>query len=56
MNAPLAATTESAVRLRWLEPPPPGLALDVAPGLKWLRMPLPFALDHINLWLLAASP
>jgi glyoxylase-like metal-dependent hydrolase (beta-lactamase superfamily II) len=24
----------------------------VAPGVGWLRMPLPFALDHINLWLL----
>ena len=24
----------------------------VAPGIVWLRMPLPFALDHINLWLL----
>jgi glyoxylase-like metal-dependent hydrolase (beta-lactamase superfamily II) len=24
----------------------------VRPGLYWLRMPLPFALDHINLWLL----
>lgn len=24
----------------------------LAPGLAWLRMPLPFALDHINLWLL----
>lgn len=32
--------------------PEPGLALEVAPGVKWLRMPLPFALDHINLWLL----
>lgn len=27
-----------------------GLALDE--GVHWLRMPLPFALDHINLWLL----
>jgi len=27
--------------------------IDVAPGVRWLRMPLPFALDHINLWLLA---
>ncbi len=26
--------------------------LEVAPGVHWLRMPLPFALDHINLWLL----
>jgi glyoxylase-like metal-dependent hydrolase (beta-lactamase superfamily II) len=23
----------------------------VAPGIRWLRMPLPFALNHINLWL-----
>jgi glyoxylase-like metal-dependent hydrolase (beta-lactamase superfamily II) len=33
-------------------PPPPGEATEVAPGILWLRMPLPFALDHINLWLL----
>ena len=32
--------------------PPIGTAMDVAPGVKWLRMGLPFALDHINLWLL----
>ncbi len=29
-----------------------GSAMDVAEGVKWIRMPLPFALDHINLWLL----
>ncbi|HEX2531559.1 MAG TPA: MBL fold metallo-hydrolase, partial [Burkholderiaceae bacterium] len=28
-----------------------GSAHEVAPGLLWLRMGLPFALDHINLWL-----
>jgi len=32
--------------------PPPGRALAVAGDLRWIRMPLPFALDHINLWLL----
>ena len=32
--------------------PPPGSTLQVAPGVKWIRMSLPFALDHINLWLL----
>ena len=32
--------------------PPLGGTLEVAPTLKWLRMPLPFALDHINLWLI----
>jgi glyoxylase-like metal-dependent hydrolase (beta-lactamase superfamily II) len=34
------------------EPPAPGTAVELAPGIRWLRMPLPFALDHINLWLL----
>ena len=33
-------------------PPVPGTVAAVAPGIKWLRMPLPFALDHINLWLI----
>jgi glyoxylase-like metal-dependent hydrolase (beta-lactamase superfamily II) len=32
--------------------PATGQVLEVAPGVRWLRMPLPFALDHINLWLL----
>ena len=32
--------------------PPPGRSLEVAPGVRWIRMGLPFALDHINLWLL----
>src|SRR5262245_37639420 len=32
--------------------PAPGVTLELAPGVRWLRMPLPFALDHINLWLL----
>ena len=33
--------------------PAPGTTTTVAPGLKWLRMPLPLALDHINLYLIA---
>lgn len=33
------------------EPPEPGTAKEIAPGVHWLRMPMPFALDHINLWL-----
>lgn len=32
--------------------PSAGLTLEVAPGVRWIRMPLPFVLDHINLWLL----
>ena len=33
--------------------PTPGSLHEIVPGLRWARMPLPFALDHINLWLLA---
>lgn len=32
--------------------PPAGQRFKVAEGVFWLRFPLPFALDHINLWLL----
>ena len=31
--------------------PDPGAIKNVAPGIFWLRMPLPFQLNHINLWL-----
>src|SRR5690606_967208 len=34
------------------ELPAAGHAMAVADGVRWIRMPLPFALDHINLWLL----
>lgn len=33
-------------------PPATGHSVEVAPGVLWLRMPLPFALTHINLWAL----
>jgi glyoxylase-like metal-dependent hydrolase (beta-lactamase superfamily II) len=36
----------------WPETPPPGETIEAAPGVHWLSMPLPFQLDHINLWLL----
>jgi glyoxylase-like metal-dependent hydrolase (beta-lactamase superfamily II) len=32
--------------------PAQGTTLEVAPGIRWIRMALPFALNHINLWLL----
>lgn len=42
----------SAPDYPFASPPPPGAATEVAPGVHWLRMALPFQLDHINLWLL----
>ena len=37
----------------YAEPPLPAELREVASGVYWLRMPLPFALEHINWWLLA---
>jgi glyoxylase-like metal-dependent hydrolase (beta-lactamase superfamily II) len=34
------------------EPPEHDSFTEVAPGVRWLRFPLPFRLNHINLWLL----
>ncbi len=38
---------------RWV--PEGGTLFEVAPGVHWTRMPLPFGLDHINLWVLDAG-
>ncbi len=34
------------------EPPRPGAVVPLLDDLHWLRLPLPFALDHVNVWLL----
>jgi glyoxylase-like metal-dependent hydrolase (beta-lactamase superfamily II) len=41
-----------SLRYPHAQPPAAGERIEVAPGVYWLRMPLPFQLDHINLWLL----
>jgi len=42
----------ASLQFPFADPPPTGTTLEVVPGVRWLRMVLPFALDHINLWLL----
>jgi glyoxylase-like metal-dependent hydrolase (beta-lactamase superfamily II) len=32
------------------QPPAPGEAIEAAPGVLWMRLPLPMALDHVNLY------
>ena len=34
------------------EPPAPGEIQPIAPGVLWLRLPLPYRLDHVNIYLL----
>jgi glyoxylase-like metal-dependent hydrolase (beta-lactamase superfamily II) len=36
----------------WADTPSPGEAREVAPGILWARLPLPFRLNHVNVWLL----
>ncbi len=36
----------------WAEPPAPGDWVEVAEGVLWIRMPLPMALDHVNVYAL----
>ena len=43
----------SSLEYPFPEVPAPATTTEVAPGIHWLSMPLPFQLDHINLWLLA---
>jgi len=49
---PTAGGVANPMSFPFTEPPHAGGACEVVPGLYWLRMPLPFALNHINLWLL----
>lgn len=47
------ATIESGgLRYPFDRVPEPAEMMEAAPGIWWVRMPLPFQLDHINLWLL----
>ena len=49
----MANAQESALTFPWGDAlPAPGSTIELTPDLHWLRMKLPFALDHINLWLL----
>ncbi|TAK85722.1 MAG: MBL fold metallo-hydrolase [Aquabacterium sp.] len=51
MNAPALADASIAYPYGQ-DQPPPGTARDLVPGIRWVRMGLPFQLNHINLWLL----
>lgn len=35
--------------------PEPGTAYQVAPGVMWVRMPMPLPLDHVNIWAVKES-
>jgi glyoxylase-like metal-dependent hydrolase (beta-lactamase superfamily II) len=43
---------EHELHYPWADVPASGTWITLRPGVHWVRMPLPFALDHINLWVL----
>jgi glyoxylase-like metal-dependent hydrolase (beta-lactamase superfamily II) len=45
-------TEQSALAYPVAEPPAPGAMVEMAPGILWARIPLPFRLDHINVYLI----
>ena len=51
-TAPLPAAPDG-LRYPIETPPRPDEAIEVAPGLIWVRMTLPFRLNHVNIYLLA---
>jgi glyoxylase-like metal-dependent hydrolase (beta-lactamase superfamily II) len=48
----LAVKSKKKIAYEFAKRPEAGETMAIAPGIVWLRMPLPFALGHINLWLL----
>lgn len=45
-------TKHNGLRYPWEEPPAEGEAIEVAKGVLWMRLPLPMALDHVNVYAL----
>jgi glyoxylase-like metal-dependent hydrolase (beta-lactamase superfamily II) len=48
----LTKTDSSSLVFPVAEPPAPGQVIEVAPGILWARIPLPFRLNHINVYLI----
>jgi glyoxylase-like metal-dependent hydrolase (beta-lactamase superfamily II) len=45
-------TADAALVYPVPEPPAAGRPVEIAPGIVWVRVPLPFRLDHINVYLI----
>jgi glyoxylase-like metal-dependent hydrolase (beta-lactamase superfamily II) len=47
---PDSATSSGELMFPFPALPEPGQMIEVAPGVRWQRIPLPMPLNHINLW------
>jgi len=48
----VADGAQAGLRYPWTDPPDHGAAIEVAPGVLWMRLPLPMKLDHVNIYAL----
>lgn len=48
----LNSARERGLVFPFAEPPAVGTAIEVAPGILWTRIPLPFRLNHVNIYLI----
>lgn len=46
------AKVDGEIKYLFDQPPAPGEVRQLLPGITWVRVPLPFVLDHVNCWLL----
>lgn len=51
-----APSSAEALRYPWGDHPGEDQVVEVAPGVLWLRLKLPFRLNHVNIYLLADGP
>jgi glyoxylase-like metal-dependent hydrolase (beta-lactamase superfamily II) len=48
----VSQSSDSTLTFPITEPPAPGEVIEIAPGILWARIPLPFRLNHINIYLI----
>jgi glyoxylase-like metal-dependent hydrolase (beta-lactamase superfamily II) len=52
-RADLRSTPGAALIFPYPEPPAPSATIEMAPGILWARLALPFRLDHVNVYFIA---
>ena len=55
INVSMEANNQKKLEYPFSNRPKDGELLNVKGGIHWLRMPLPIALNHINLWLIEGN-
>lgn len=48
----MTSDPDDGIRYPWPAAPAPGEAVEVHPGILWMRLPLPMKLDHVNVYAL----